>query len=659
MEIVFIMSGLLLATLLLTANYLVKGIGGMSAPLQQIGMFLLNKAPAGIIDLFSDEAGSGSKTWMRFGMFWFILASIAGFLGLWHSYDANALNSLSSIGWSYDDGSMLTDYTNVFFHTALNYMLIGGALVAVSRTAKGRLASEKSASMVALLLTASTAAYLVLPALLSFVTLDNEAALIETITDVSSLIVGSLLHAAILINVLITIANRASDTITPTTWFLTLALVAKIVAGLMAFVGELGDSTQTVWMAEHVLTGWVPLALIFGLAYHIIPYTTGTPVWSESMLKVNLTLLFVTVPPFFMTAATSAELLQNVGAILLTLGMLPLFAGSINLLITAKANAAAVVKSPGAFAATGAMLLLPLYTVGGYFTSMDVFVGLGHLGTMSTTVDQGFMYTVGGLMMLASIFTAYPLAAGKQLASASNAQLAVWFTIIGGLTSTIVRLMGDFTTQAVSNSGVEDAVASTGGFLLVSSAMFYLCALAAIMATQVMIRTGTRGNPDAVAAGAVSDINAYTLVEGTTTIRTLIGRGVGVDTQLNIGHAEDESGATIIAVGAHLHNDEVTEFPDDGKETPEELVMLADYLASSGQSIFQFFQSIDLDDSGTVDAYEFQMALKNADIANLPPWEMGALVEAVDLDGDGKINLPELDIALTTIRTKQGSNEEE
>ena len=103
----------------------------------------------------------------------------------------------------------------------------------------------------------------------------------------------------------------------------------------------------------------------------------------------------------------------------------------------------------------------------------------------------------------------------------------------------------------------------------------------------------------------------------------------------------------------------MTEFPDDGKETPEELVMLADYLTSSGQSIFQFFQSIDLDDSGTVDAYEFQRALKNVDIANLPPWEMGALVEAVDLDGDGKINLPELDIALTMIRTKQGSNEEE
>jgi hypothetical protein len=659
METIFITSGLMAVALLITANYLVKGIGGMSAPLQQIGLFLLNKAPAGIIDLFSDEAGSGSKTWIRFGMVWFLFATIAGFLGLWHSYDGAALDSLASIGWSYDDGSMLTEYTNVFFHTALNYMLVGGALVAVSRTAKGRLASEKSATMVALLLTVSTAAYLVLPALLSFVSLDNEAGIIEGVTNVSSLVVGSLLHAAILINVLITIANRDSEYLSPTTWFLVLALVAKILGGLLGFLGELAGSTQTVWMTEHVLTGWVPLALIFGLAYHIIPYTTGTPVWSESMLKVNMTLLFITVPPFFMTAASSAELLQNIGAILLTLGMLPLFAGSINLLITAKSNAAAVVKSPGAFAATGAMLLLPIFTVGGYFISMDVFVGLGNLGTMAHTVDQGFMYTVGSLMMLASVFTAYPLASGKQLANPSNAQLAVWFTMIGGLTSTIVRLIGDFTSQAVANSGVEDAVASTGGFLLVSSALFYLCAIAAIMAALVLIRTGTRGNPDAIATGAVSDITAYTLVEGTTTIRTLLGRGVGIDTELNVGHTEEDSGATIIAVSAHLHNDEVTEFPEDESGPAEELVMLAEFLSKSNQSIFQFFQSIDLDNSGLIDGFEFQRALKNADIANLPPWEMGALVEAVDLDGDGKINLPELDIALTSIRASQGVAEEE
>ena len=357
-------------------------------------------------------------------------------------------------------------------------------------------------------------------------TLDNEAGIIDTVTNVSSLVVGSLLHAAILINVLITVANRASDNLSPTTWFLVLALVAKISGGLMAFIGELMSPHKPFgWQSMCSLDGF-PLALIFGLAYHVIPYTTGTPVWSESLFKVNMLLLFVTVPPFFMTAATSAEFLQNVGAILLTLGLLPLLAGSFNLLITAKSNAERIVKNPGAFAATGAMLLLPLYAVGGYFTSMDVFVGLGNLGTMATTVDQGFMYTVGGLMMLASVFTAYPLAAsGKQLAHAPrthNSQSGS--PMIGGLTSTVVRLMGDFTTpsrcttpewkmqwplQAVSFSS--------------ASAMYYLCAIASHHGG---VGDDSHRNPRQrrrwCFTGATSDISMPTpLVEGTTTIRTL------------------------------------------------------------------------------------------------------------------------------------------
>jgi hypothetical protein len=655
METVFIATALMIVTLFLVSNSMVKGIGGMSSSLSQVGMFLLNKAPAGLIDLFNDKPGSGTKTWLRFGVAWFFMACLGMFLGIWHRYDPTALNSLSSIGWSYDDGSMLTDYTAIFFSTALNYLLVGAALVAISRASKGRLASEASASMVAVLLTVSTIATLLLPAILSFLDVANEASVLENLQHLSMYVAGSLLHIALLINVFITIGDREHDDISPTTWFLVLALVAKIMAMLLIFFGGLLDSTQTVWMAERVFTGWVPLALIFAVAYHVIPFTAGKPVWSESMQKVNMLFLFVTIPPFFVSAADGGEFLQNIGAILMTIGLLPLLAGSFNMVATAASSPEKIVKSPGAFAATAAMLILPIYAVGGFFTGMDTFVGMDKLGSMAQTVDTGFISTVGSLMMLAAIFTSYPLIAGKKLAKAKNAQLAVWFTLVGGVASTIAALMGDFTAYAVSNSGVEDAVASTEGFFLVSAAMFYMVTLASIIAALSMIHTGRPNNASYSDMSVQSDIDSYTLVDGSTTIRTLLARGVGVDTTLHIGDVqEDEGGSSIVQVSAQLHNDEVTEFP-----IPEELVMLAQYLKQTKQSIFDFFSAIDLDGSGDINGFEFQKALVKANIANLPPWEMPRLVSAVDLDGDGLLNLPELDIMLAKIRTEILESEEE
>ena len=67
--------------------------------------------------------------------------------------------------------------------------------------------------------------------------------------------------------------------------------------------------------------------------------------------------------------------------------------------------------------------------------------------------------------------------------------------------------------------------------------------------------------------------------------------------------------------------------------------------------------SIDLDDSGLIDGYELQQALRNAEIADLPPWDIAKLMEFVDIDGDGRVNLPELDIAIARVRS--GVSEEE
>lgn len=671
MEPVFIASGILLVVLVIVSYYVTNGIGTMGAPMRQFALFLMNKAPVGLVDLFKDEPGSGSRTWMKYGTGWFLLAVICGFIGIWHKYDPTALDSLASIGWSYDDGSALADFTNSVMGIAFTYLLVGGCLVAVSRVGEKRLASEANASMVAVLYTASMSFSLILiPIIFRFVDLTDEQGIRDLITLMTTYVVSSLLFIALLMNVLATYSTRGEGTSSVTAWFLIMAIVARLIGSLYHVLGEVTDNTQMVWLSERVLDGWVPLALMFALAYHVIPHSAKAPVWSASLLNANMVLLFVTVPPFFMTEANAGELLQNVGALLLTFSMLPIFAGSINLLITASANSGNVLKNPGSLAATLAMFLLPIFAVGGYFTGMDTLTGTDKMLTMSTTIDDGFMFTVGGLMMLSAIFSSYPLAAGKKLADSSRGSMAAWFMMFGGLAATITMLIGDFTEKAVIDSGIEDAVASTSGFYLTAAALFYLVAIAVVLSTLVLIRTGTSSQKLTEVASAESDVETYTLVEGTTTtIQQLIGRGVGVNTTLVVGDTvDDEGGSTVIAVSASLYNDEVTEFPEeatedvvevDDKGPDKQLVMLVDYLKKTNQSVFEFFKSIDLDDSGNIDGFEFQQALKTSDVGDYPPWELDGLLSAIDLDNDGKINLPELDIALAQIAAKYAPSEQD
>ena len=141
----------------------------------------------------------------------------------------------------------------------------------------------------------------------------------------------------------------------------------------------------------------------------------------------------------------------------------------------------------------------------------------------------------------------------------------------------------------------------------------------------------------------------HTLTTGSsTTIRDLIGGGVGVDTQLIVSETEaNEDGSTIIGVDSTLHNDEVKEFPTTASTVMIEFVQ---YLTNTNQSVFQLFRSMDLDDSGKIDSREFLAALESSDIDALSSIEASELVAGMDLDGDGELNLPELDIAIAQIK---------
>ena len=643
----FTTSAILLVTLLLFTHYMQKGFGGMSTPLRQFGMFLLTKAAGPASDLFQEREGSGAKTWMQTGVFWLVLAGIGGFLSAWHNYDPAALDSLSNIGWSYDDGSALHYFNEVAMTTAVFAILIGGSLVAHTRTTGSKLASEANASLIAMAWTAQVLVGLVLCVLDHWDILTygvKEAALYG--------LVSGLLVLSLLVNSLITMGGRGSSPISVPSWFLILALFTLLFSRFAVALGETLDWTGTVWVADIMASGWVLLALMFGVGYHVLSHVTGQPIWSGSLTKASMFLLFVTVPPFFLSESAHADnFAQSIGAILVTMGLMPVMAASTNMLCTIRGNASAVVESPGATAAAGGAILLPVFALLGYFTGLNVMVGDGSLASVADTVNSSYLYVVGGLFALAALFHSYPLAAGKSLTGSSST--ASWLVIGGGLFSTILFLMGDWSENTLIEAEVEDVSASLSGFALTGAFAFYGVVIGFILAANSVVKTLLFGNLKSSSAGNTSDISAYNLVEGTTTIRALFGRGVGIDTTLIIGESEEESsgGSTIIEVSADLHNDDVDEFP---VTFDEDLVTLTKWLCGRGTTTAQFFAWADVDDSGEIDMFEFANALRVADIADLPPWDIENLVKVMDINSDGRINLPELDIALLNIRNTLG-----
>ncbi len=643
----FTTSAILLVSLLLFTHYMQKGFGGMSKPLRQFGMFLLTKAAGPATDLFQDREGCGAKTWMQTGVFWLILAAITGFLSAWHNYDPAALDSLSNIGWSYDDGSALAYFNEVAMTTAIFAILIGGSLVAHTRTTGSKLASEANASMIAMAWTAQVLVGLTLCVLdhWDFLTYGvKEAALYG--------LVSGLLVLSLLVNSLITMGGRGESPISVPSWFLILALFTLLFSRFAGALGETLDWTGTVWVADIMASGWVPLALMFGVGYHVLSHVTGQPIWSGSLTKASMFLLFITIPPFFLTESSHADnFTQSIGAILVTMGLMPVMAASTNMLSTIRGNASAVVDSPGATAAAGGAILLPIFALLGYFTGLNVMVGDGSLANVADTVNASYLYVVGGLFALAALFHSYPLAAGKSLTG--SAGMASWFVIGGGLLSTILFLMGDWSENTMVEAGVEDASSSLSGFALTGAFAFYGIVIGFILAANSVVKTVLFGDNKSSTGGSTSDISAYTLVEGTTTIRALFGRGVGIDTTLVIGESEEESagGSTIIEVSAELHNDEVEEFP---VSFDEDLVTLTKWLCGRGTTTAQFFSWADVDDSGEIDMFELANALRVADIADLPPWDVENLVKIMDINSDGRINLPELDLALLEIRNTLG-----
>ena len=91
----------------------------------------------------------------------------------------------------------------------------------------------------------------------------------------------------------------------------------------------------------------------------------------------------------------------------------------------------------------------------------------------------------------------------------------------------------------------------------------------------------------------------------------------------------------------------------------DELARFAQHLANRGLSVVELFAGFDRDRSGTLDAMEFEAALREAGIDDLPFRDVDALMRTLDVNGTGQIDLPELHNLLLRHEAAMDGGEEE
>lgn len=631
----------------LVAFFTVRGVGGMGPSLRQFSMFMLDKAPAGIIDLFDKKEGNAARNWMILGSMWFCVAATLGFLSTWLRYDPTALDSLANVGWSYDADAFAAVTNAALFWGGFSMVLIGAGLVMQSRMSGSSLASEANGSLVAFGWSTLTLVSIILPIFIEVGRFEN---------TIFHLLYGTF-AIALLLNHMLTLSSRDEAVpITAPAWLLLLGHSA-LCWGLFAnAAGHFTQNTQLEWIAWSVVAGWFPMSLILATMMYSAAKASGAPLWSGNLSMATVFLLFISLTPFAITESSSASgFWVSIGAIAITMGMVPILATSANVLATLKGRWECLVDQPAAACAAASALLLPAFAVGAYFTALDTFAGAGGLADMHATVNQGVIWVVGGLAILSSLTLVLPLVVGREIASRSRARWAFWMITLGGLGWTIASLMGDFAQKALTDAGAEGDV---GGFYLTASVFLYILVMGVFSSTRNAVQTCFNG-------ALVGDVDTYStatapaafrLTAGSTSIRSLLGRGVGMDTEILFGNdeAEEESDSEPEQESEPIIQHSA---PEDDGEFPPELVKLAIYLQESNTSVVSIFSEMDINEDGQIDHYEFREGLAKLEVADLAPWDMDALVNEIDLDKDDRINLPELDILMLRIHNAAPAQE--
>jgi hypothetical protein len=514
--------------------------------------FMLEKALGPGADLVEGRPGAGARSWIMQGSLWMIFASMFTFTSMWLTHDPDALHSLASWGYTANAEELASAGVYATLYGTVSMFIIGCSFHIIPKLAGTELASETNANLVSFVWTISV--------LVLVIGSQNNSILGIDIIPLG-VALNNIVLLAVIMNQLLTVANKTRNIATPG-WLILIALLSSPILAIVSIVSGAANDNVGQWLTYHIFGGTFFFAGVAGIALYASSIASGNPLWSKTLVGVTLIGSIFTINPFGdvdgqmvmdafgpladnnVMSFTNQDMLS--ASFLMALVSIPVLAFSSNMLVTMRGSDMFVDDpdaSGNAELNLGSWLIIPI-VIGSLFVQTDAVSGTNELLGISNSLSVMAGWLVLVPLSLGAALSLYPELVGRHLFSQNRARWGFWMMTGGAIFGLSITMIADFMDIALAELLVEDSSNLSEELRKVGSVMFYGVVIGSILHTLNMVTGMFRGeliSKKSVRTSSIS-VESYSLVSPTT-IRRILSSGADLDTEVIPTGEDDEKGS--------------------------------------------------------------------------------------------------------------------
>ena len=514
--------------------------------------FMLEKALGPGADLVEGRPGARARSWIMQGALWMIFASMFTFTSMWLTHDPDALHSLASWGYTANAEELAAAGVYATLYGTVSMFIIGCSFHIIPKLAGTELASETNANLVSFVWTISV--------LVLVIGSQNNSILGIDVIPLG-VALNNVVLLAVIMNQLLTVANRTRNIATPG-WLILIALLSSPILAIVSIVSGAANDNVGQWLTYHIFGGTFFFAGVAGVALYASSIASGNPLWSKTLVGVTLIGSIFTINPFGdvdgqMVMDAFGPLADNnvipftnqdmlAASFLMALVSIPVLAFSSNMLVTMRGSDMFVDDpdaSGNAELNLGSWLIIPI-VIGSLFVQTDTVSGTNELLGISNSLSVMAGWLVLVPLSLGAALSLYPELVGRHLFSQNRARWGFWMMSGGAIFGLSITMIADFMDIALAELLVEDPSILSEELRKVGSVMFYGVVIGSILHSLNMVTGMFRGNlipKKSVRTSSIS-VESYPLVSPTT-IRRILSSGADLDTEVIPTGENDEKGS--------------------------------------------------------------------------------------------------------------------